>query len=156
MTYCLWFWYIPSIVIFGQLAQLVRASGLHPECREFDPLTAQKPSVFSEGFFYVRFFELSNLMHHGITVFQIEKKLPQRIKSFGAVFCFLFYELLYSASRLFFFRRRTLPEVSETITYSLVIVIGVLGLMFTLDFSKSVRSALYFPTAQPFALFITQ
>ena len=24
----------------GQLAQLVRASGLHPECREFDPLTA--------------------------------------------------------------------------------------------------------------------
>ena len=25
---------------YGQLAQLVRASGLHPECREFDPLTA--------------------------------------------------------------------------------------------------------------------
>ena len=25
----------------GRLAQLVRASGLHPECREFDPLTVQ-------------------------------------------------------------------------------------------------------------------
>ena len=26
----------------GRLAQLVRASGLHPECREFDPLTVHK------------------------------------------------------------------------------------------------------------------
>ena len=28
--------------INGRLAQLVRASGLHPECREFDPLTVHK------------------------------------------------------------------------------------------------------------------
>lgn len=31
--------------INGRLAQLVRASGLHPECREFDPLTVQLESL---------------------------------------------------------------------------------------------------------------
>lgn len=32
-------------MINGRLAQLVRASGLHPECREFDPLTVQLKSL---------------------------------------------------------------------------------------------------------------
>ena len=37
---------------FGRLAQLVRASGLHPECREFDPLTVHKwPFVFLQRAF---------------------------------------------------------------------------------------------------------
>ena len=43
--------------INGRLAQLVRASGLHPECREFDPLTVQKknPKYLQYlGFFFIR------------------------------------------------------------------------------------------------------
>ena len=42
--------------INGRLAQLVRASGLHPECREFDPLTAHKTSGF-----YLKSFFLSRI-----------------------------------------------------------------------------------------------
>ena len=34
---------------YGRLAQLVRASGLHPGCREFDPLTVHQWATSSAG-----------------------------------------------------------------------------------------------------------
>ena len=50
------FWYITYIATrYGRLAQLVRASGLHPECREFDPLTVQDKGLHcAEVLFYFK------------------------------------------------------------------------------------------------------
>ena len=49
---------------YGRLAQLVRASGLHPECREFDPLTVQEKGLQrNEVLFCFKFIHIRVLRH---------------------------------------------------------------------------------------------